>query len=160
MQPHEIISALQAPVEDRRPAMWAIEADERTEDIAAALAQAEHPHTRRLLADLLGVQASPAGVDALLAALDDAEGHVRSSAADALGKVFMAHPDAPEREAAAAALLARTAIEPATSTRTVLLTALGATRHQPARPVLDAALADGDERIAKAAAWALERLPD
>src|SRR4051812_16605414 len=121
MEPQEIISALEAPVEDRRPAMWAIEAEERPEDVAAALVSAENAHTRQLLADLLGFMAAPAGVGALIGALSDDEGRVRSSAADALGKIFMAQPDLPERERAGAALLARAEVEPAVSTRTMLL---------------------------------------
>ena len=81
--------------------MWAIEEDERPEDIAQALAIAEDPHTRQLLADLLGFQAAPAGVEALVTALSDDAGRVRSAAADALGKVFLSYPDLPERELAA-----------------------------------------------------------
>jgi HEAT repeat protein len=160
MQPEEIISALEAQVEDRRPTMWAIEEDERPEDVAQALTTAENAHTRQLLADLLGFQAAPAGVGALIAALSDVEGRVRSAAADALGKVFMSHPDLPEREAAGAALLARAEVEPAVTTRTVLLTALGTTRHEPGRAVLQSALADPDERIQKSARWALEHYPN
>src|SRR4051812_39246790 len=160
MQPREIISALEGPAEDRRPVMWAIEADERPEDLAEALATAENAHTRQLLADLLGFQAAPAGVAALIGALADEEGRVRSSAADALGKVFMSHPDRPEREAAGAALLARAEVEPAVTTRTVLLTALGTTRHEPGRATLQTALEDPDERIQKSARWALEHYPN
>ena len=160
MQPQEIISALQAPAEDRRPTMWAIEEDERPEDIAAALTTAEDPHTRQLLADLLGFQAAPTGVEALIAALSDEHGRVRSAAADALGKVFMSHPDLPEREAAGAALLARAGVEPEVTTRTVLLTALGTTRHEPGRATLQSALEDPDERIQKSARWALEHYPN
>src|SRR4051812_1451042 len=125
MQPHEIIQALDAPVADRRPLLWALEEQARAEDLAAALGEATDAHTRQLLADLLGFQAAPAGIDALIAALGDPEGRVRSAAADALGKIFMAHPDLPEREAAGAALLARLAVEPRRETRTVLLTAAG-----------------------------------
>src|SRR6476661_5875857 len=160
MQPQEIISALEAPVEDRRPAMWAIEEDERPEDVAQALTIAENAHTRQLLADLLGFQAAPAGVEALIAALSDPEGRVRSAAADALGKVFMSHPDLPEREAAGTALLARAEVEPEVTTRTVVLTALGTTRHEPGRAALQRALEDPDERIQKSARWALDHFPE
>jgi HEAT repeat protein len=160
MEPHEIISALEAPTEDRRPVFWALEEGERPEDLATALTQAEHAHTRQLLADLLGFQASPAGVEALIAALNDREAKVRSSAADALGKVFLEHPDLPVRDTAGAALLTHAEIEPETATRTVLLTALGTTRHEPGRATLQGALDDPDERIAKAAAWALVQFPD
>lgn len=160
MQPQEIISALEALAEDRRPTMWAIEEDERPEDIAQALAIAEDAHTRQLLADLLGFQAAPAGVKALVAALSDDTGRVRSAAADALGKVFLSYPDLPEREAAGAALLARTEAEPEVTTRTVLLTALGTTRYEPGRATLQRALEDPDERIQKSARWALAHYPN
>jgi HEAT repeat protein len=157
MEPNEIISALEAPAEDRRPLFWALEEGERTEDLATALTLAESAHTRQLLADLLGFQASPTGVDALLAALNDREPKVRSAAADALGKVFLEHPDLPERDTAGAVLLTRAEIEPETPTRTVLLSALGTTRYEPARATLQHAATDADERVAKAAAWALEQ---
>jgi biotin carboxylase len=160
MQPQEIISALQAPAEDRRPTMWAIEEDERPEDIAQALAIAEDPHTRQLLADLLGFQAAPAGVGALVTALSDDAGRVRSAAADALGKVFLSYPDLPEREAAGAALLARAEAESEVTTRNVLRTVLGTTRYEPGRATLHAALDDPDERIQKSARWALAHYPN
>jgi HEAT repeat protein len=157
MEPHEIIRALEAPAADRRPVFWALEEGERAEDLATALTLAEDAHTRQLLADLLGFQAAPGGVAALLAALNDREHKVRSSAADALGKVFLEHPDLPERDTAGAALLTHAEIEPETATRTVLLTALGTTRYEPARATLHSAAGDPDERIAKAAAWALDQ---
>ncbi|MDA0162328.1 HEAT repeat domain-containing protein [Solirubrobacter ginsenosidimutans] len=160
MNADQIIAALELPAKDRRPTLWAIEEDERPEDVAQALAIAEDAHTRQLLADLLGFQAAPAGVEALIAALSDVEGRVRSAAADALGKVFMSHPDLPEREAAGAALLARAGVEPEITTRTVLLTALGTTRHEPGRATLQRALDDPDERIQKSARWALEHYPN
>ena len=50
MEPHEIISALEAPAEDRRPVFWALEERERAEDLATALTLAETAHTRQLLA--------------------------------------------------------------------------------------------------------------
>ena len=160
LQPSEIIAALEAPADDRRPVMHSLREDAPAGALAAALAAAEAPDTRQLLADLLGFQAAPAGVGALIAALSDVEGRVRSAAADALGKVFMSHPELPEREAAGAALLARIEVEPEVTTRTVLLTALGTTRHEPGRAALQSALEDPDERIQKSARWALEHYPN
>jgi HEAT repeat protein len=155
MEPHEIIAALEAPTEDRRPLMAELRESAPPAALAAALAGGAEPHARQLLADLLGFQAAPAGVPALTAALSDPEPRVRASAADALGKVFLAHPEAPGREDAGAALLARWEAEPETPVRHMLAAALGATRHTPALPALEAAQEDADRGVRDAAAWAL-----
>ncbi len=156
MEPNEIIAALEAPTEDRRPLMAELRDDAPAEALAAALGDAATPHTRQLLADLLGFQAAPAGVPALTAALGDPELRVRSAAADALGKVYLAHPDAPGREAAGAALLAAFETEPEPPVRHMLAAALGATRHAAALPALrDAASGGSDAGLRDAAAWAL-----
>jgi len=157
MEPHEIIAALEAPAEDRRPLMADLRADAAPQALAEALASARSAHTRQLLADLLGFQAAPAGAAALTAALADDELRVRAAAADALGKVYLAHPDAPGREAAGAALLERWGVEPETAVRHMLAAALGATRHAPALPALRAAGEDGDRGTREAALWALEQ---
>jgi HEAT repeat protein len=124
-------------------------------ELAHALDVAANPHTRQLLADLLA--GSVDGVPALAAALDDPVRGVRASAADSLGKVFLAHPAAPGREAAGAALLARWHREPEASVKQMLAAALGATRYEPAREVLEAATRDAALR--DPAAWALTALP-
>jgi HEAT repeat protein len=155
MEPHEIIAALEAPTDDRRPLMAELREAAPAEALAAALAAAGTAHTRQLLADLLGFQAAPAGVAALTGALADPDLRVRASAADALGKVFLAHPDAPGREPAGAALLARWELEPETPVRHMLAAALGATRHAPALPALRSAAEDPDPGLRDAAGWAL-----
>jgi HEAT repeat protein len=155
MEPQEIIAALEAPAEDRRPLMNRLREDERSESLAAALAAASTPFTRQLLADLLGFQAAPEGAAALTLALADEDLRVRASAADALGKVFLSHPDAPGREDAGSALLARWEVEPETAVRHMLASALGATRYAPAVPVLQAAAGDPDPGVRDAVAWAL-----
>ena len=157
MQPAEIIAALEAPTEDRRALMWSLREDAPADALAAALAAAEEPDTRQLLADLLGFQAAPEGVPALIAALGDARSAVRSSAADALGKVFLSHPDAPGRDEAGAALLERWRAEERTPVRQMLAAALGATRHEPALGVLRAAAEDADPGLRDSARWALDR---
>jgi HEAT repeat protein len=158
MEPQEIIAALEAPAEDRRPLMDRLREDEQPERLAAALAAAPTPFTRQLLADLLGFQAAPEGSAALTLALADADLKVRASAADALGKVFLAHPEAPGREDAGAALLARFGAEPETAVKHMLAAALGATRYEPAAPALQAAAKDPDPGLRDAAEWALSRL--
>jgi hypothetical protein len=155
MEPHEIIAALEAPTEDRRPLMRELRENAPPDALAAALATAGEPHTRQLLADLLGFQAAPDGVAALTAALADPELRVRASAADALGKVFLTHPDAPGRDSAGAVLLARWEAEPETAVRHMLAAALGATRYAPAVPALEAAREDADRGVRDAASWAL-----
>jgi HEAT repeat protein len=155
MEPHEIIAALEAPTANRRPLMAALREDAAPDALAAALAATREPHTRQLLADLLGFQAAPQGVAALTAALSDAEPRVRASAADALGKVYLAHPDAAGRGEAGAALLARWEAEAETAVRHMLAAALGATRYAPALPVLQEAKDDPDRGLRDAATWAV-----
>jgi HEAT repeat protein len=157
MQPTEIIAALEAPTDDRRPVMWSLREDAPADALAAALAAAEAPDTRQLLADLLGFQAAPEGVPALIAALGDDASGVRSSAADALGKVFLSHPDAPGRDEAGAALLERWRAEDRTPVRQMLAAALGATRHEPALPSLREAAEADDAGLRDSARWALEQ---
>src|ERR1700748_2240527 len=136
MEPQEIIAALEAPAEDRRPLMWQLRDEESPAALAAALAAAPPPLPRQLLADLLGFQAAPEGAGALTLALADPNLKVRAAAADALGKVYLAHPDAPRREDAGAALLARLQAEDQLPVKHMLAAALGATRYAPALPVL------------------------
>jgi HEAT repeat protein len=155
-----IIAALEAPAEDRRPLMYELRREAPAEGLAAALRTAGNPHTRQLLADLLGFQAGPAGAGALTQALGDPEPKVRAAAADALGKVFLAHPDDAQREAAGAALLARWQDETAGPVRHMLAAALGATRHREAIPALEKARDDADAGVRESAAWALARLRD
>jgi HEAT repeat protein len=153
-----IIAALEAPVADRRPVMAALREEAAPDDLAAALRMAGGGHTRQLLADLLGFQAAPAGVPALTAALGDRESRVRAAAADALGKVVLAHPEDLQRDAAGAALLERWQDEPATAVRHMLAAALGASAHRPAIPALEAALQDPDRGVRDSARWALDLL--
>ena len=157
MQPAEIIAALEAPTDDRRAVMWELRDDAPAGALAAALASAEAPDTRQLLADLLGFQAAPEGVPALISALGDAQSGVRSSAADALGKVFLSHPDAPGRDEAGAALLERWRVEERAPVRHMLAAALGATRHEPALGALRQAAEDDDAGVRDSARWALEQ---
>jgi HEAT repeat protein len=155
MEPQEIIAALEAPAEDRRPLMARLREEESPDALAAALAAATTPFTRQLLADLLGFQAAPEGAGALTLALADPELKVRASAADALGKVYLAHPDAPGRADAGAALLARWRDETELPVKHMLAAALGATRYEPARGVLQDAARDQDAGLRDAAGWAL-----
>jgi HEAT repeat protein len=157
MHPSEIIAALEAPSDDPRAVMWSLREDAPAGALAAALEAAEVPDTRQVLADMLGFQAAPEGVPALISALGDAQSGVRSSAADALGKVFLTHPDAPRRDEAGAALLARWRVEDRTPVKHMLAAAMGATRHEPALPVLREAAQADDAGLRDSARWALEQ---
>jgi HEAT repeat protein len=158
MDPAGIIAALEAPTDDRTRVMDELEETAPADQLAAALRMAGTPFTRQLLADLLGFQAAPAGVPALVAALHDRERRVRSAAADALGKVFLAHPSDPQRASAGDALLERWQDEPAVTVRQMLAAALGATQNRAAIPALEEALGDPDAGVQRMARWALDRL--
>jgi HEAT repeat protein len=157
MDPASIIAALEAPTDDRSQVMYELEETAPADQLATALRMAGAPLTRQLLVDLLGFQAAPAGVPALIAALQDREQKVRSSAADALGKVFLTHPDDPQRAAAGDALLERWQDEPAVTVRQMIAAALGATRNRAAVPALEAALQDPDDGVRAMARWALDQ---
>ncbi len=89
MEPTEVIAALEAPTDDRRRVMWSLREDAPAEALAAALAAAEEPNTRRLLADLLGFQAAPEGIPALPVlreAAEDEDAGLRDSARWALDR--------------------------------------------------------------------------
>src|SRR4051812_28565542 len=147
MNADEIIAALEAPVEQRRPVMDALEADAPVEDLVAALRTADQPFTRTLLSGMLGRRATPESLSALVDALADPHPRVRAVAGDAVGLVLRAHPDAPGREAAGRTLVERWAVEPERDVRTTLIAAMGPARHAPAWRVLEAALDDPDDLI-------------
>jgi len=156
----EIIARLEEPTEDRRPLMGALRDQAATEALVGALAAADSPFTRRLLADLLGERGDADAAEPLAAALDDPDDGVRASAADALGKVFMAEePPGPEvAQRVGGAMLARFEAEPSASVRRMLASAVGAARYEPAIPALRAAR-DGDDRsLAYSAGWGLHWL--
>src|SRR4051794_160736 len=113
MEPSELIDALQhTPPGVYRDLIDVLQFDVSPETLVAALAVAPDSGTRQTLLDVLGSRGAPEAVDALIGALSDPTSSVRASAADALGKVFLLHPDAPGRERAGAALLARWEVEP------------------------------------------------
>jgi HEAT repeat protein len=156
----EIVARLEEPAPDGRAVMWDLRENAPDEALLAAFAAAERPHTRRLLADLLGFRAVTAAAAPLAAALDDPDEGVRAAAADALGKVFMADepPGSEVARRVGAAMLARFEAEPSAAVRRTLASAVGAARYEPAIPALRAAL-DGDDRsLAYSAGWGLHWL--
>jgi HEAT repeat protein len=156
MDTAEVIAALEAPSADRRPLMRELEEDAPHVALAGALA-AEVPLTRQLAADILGRRAEIESAAALLAAIRDPDPGVRASAADALGKVMLAHGpySAP---GAGPALLAAYDDEDHAGVRHMLAAALGAARHREAIPLLRAAAGSDDRGLALAAQWALEQM--
>lgn len=157
MDAADVIAALQAPTDDRRPLMDELQARAPAGALAGALASAEQPLARQLAADLIGRRAEAEDAGALLQALHDPEPGVRASAADALGKVMLAHGSdtAPE---AGVALLTAYQSEDDPGVRHMLAAALGASGHREAIPLLRAAAASEDRGLALAAQWALDRL--
>jgi HEAT repeat protein len=156
MDTAEVIAALEASTADRRPLMKQLEADAPCASLVGAL-DAEVPLTRELAADILGRRADIESAGALLAAIRDPDAGVRSSAADALGKVMLTHgPDS--APGAGPALLAAYDAEDEPGVRHMLVAALGASRHREAIPLLRAAVTSEDRGLAGAAQWALEQL--
>jgi HEAT repeat protein len=120
-----VILSLEAPTADRRPKMWRMRYQAMPHVLAAALDLAEQSLTRQLIADLLGFQAAPQGVPPLLRALRDPSAGVRSSAADALGKImWMRGPES--APGAAEALRGALQDESDPAMRRMLESALGA----------------------------------
>ena len=156
MDSAEVIAALSAPSADRRSLMRRLEEDAPGDALTGALA-AEVPLTRQLAADILGRRAEIESAAALLSAIHDPDAGVRASAADALGKVMLAHGSA-SVPGAGPALLAAYAAEPDAGVRHMLIAALGAARHREAIPLLRAAAGSDDRGLALAARWALEQL--
>lgn len=119
------------------------------QEIVAVLQRTTEPASRHLLCYVVGERRLTSAVPLLIGYLADTEVHVRSSAADALGKI--GDPRAGE------ALYHRfTEEETDQGVRTMLAAALGAVGYQPAIPTLIEALSyDGPEALRGTAAWAL-----
>ena len=137
--------------------MWDLRENAPEDALLGAFAAAERPHTRRLLADLLGFRAVTAAAEALAAALYDPDEGVRASAADALGKLFMAD-EPPPADRVGAVMLARFESDPSAAVRRTLASAVGAARYEPAIPALRAARDSDDRSLAYAAGWGLHWL--
>jgi HEAT repeat protein len=156
MDADDVIAALNAPTPDGRPLMRQLEEEAPCDALFGALA-AEVALTRQLAADLLGRRAEVDGAGALMAAIRDPESGVRSSAADALGKIMLTHgPDSVP--GAGPALLAAYGAEDRPGPRHMLAAALGAAHYREAIPLLRAAAGSEDRALAQAAQWALEQL--
>lgn len=143
--------------------MRQLEAEALLTTLVEALATAQVPFTRRLIADILGFRQERDAAIPLLRALSDPDADVRAAAADALGKVLMAHgPECAPN--AGPALMSAFAIEPSAGARAMMAAAMGPAGYREAIPLLRAARRAGDGPndggLALTAAWALEQLQD
>src|SRR5206468_643866 len=118
---------------------------------------ASSPLTKQLLCDLLGQRAAVSALPALIDRLSDRSPKVRSSAADAVGKIHMLRKaELLARYGAGEAIAARLERERDPAVRSTLIAAAGATLHRGSMDVIRRA-AD-DPRYATVASWALSRL--
>jgi HEAT repeat protein len=156
----DVLDALGRPSADGWALMDQLLEDASTGALVDALGRAGDTSTRRALADLLGFRGDASAAEPLADLLDDPDEGVRASAADALGKVFMADPPPPPDAArrVGAAMLARFEAEQSLPVLTTLASALGASRYEPALPALRAARESGERSLARQAAWGLHWL--
>jgi HEAT repeat protein len=119
-------------------------------ELCRALESCSKSHTRQILCDVLGFRHAKSAVSPLLLCLDDAEASVRSSAADALGKIGDPR--------AGAALMKRFEQENVIAVRRTLAVALGAVGCKLAVPLLINCLTEDDLSLRGCAAWSLGML--
>lgn len=135
--------------------------DEPLGTVIAALRTARDPVSRQVLCDVLGDRKEEDSIPALLERLDDPAVGVRSSAADALGKVFgyvdVPPPPARRREALEA-LLVRWEVEESDDVRSTLAQTLALLGDPSVRPLLEAAADHPDRRVRGQARWGLDHL--
>jgi len=129
-------------------------ANARSADLLDALGRASDPFVRQILCDICGFAETQEALPTLIALLEDPSPGVRSSAADAIGKIG-ASRDAPddELEAAGVALLARFHMEPAVGMRRIMAVGLSGVRYRPALPALREA-AEHDEAMRRIVGYA------
>jgi HEAT repeat protein len=149
----EIVEAIERP-EGSVP-LHVLEAAQ-LEDLVAALAAAEEEGTRTTLCVVLGNRGDREAAPSLISALGDAKWKTRAAAADALGKIGLRlrRDGRPVPDEIGAALMKRW--QPGESSW--FLAALGATRYEPAEPLLIESLEHHDFDVRSAAAWGLGEL--
>ncbi len=120
-------------------------ANARPADLLEALAAASEPRVRQIICDICGFAGAQEALPALVAALDDPSAGVRSSAADAIGKLGASRSEADgELEAAGVALLRRLHAESDPGIRRAMAVGLSGVRYEPALPAMREA-AEHDE---------------
>jgi HEAT repeat protein len=116
-------------------------------ELCRALELCSKAHTRQVLCDALGFRHAKTAVPLLVQCLEDSASGVRSSAADALGKIGDPR--------AGTALMHHFQQEIELPVRRTLACALGAVGCKPAIPLLIDCLRDSDTGMRGSAAWAL-----
>jgi HEAT repeat protein len=145
--PDEIVTRLTKRTANRIPAYQAIEHTARTRALVAVLESETSDDVKGMVAYMLGDRRDRKAIPALLSLLGHPNPSVRSTAADALGKLGGLTLGPP--------LLAALEREPDGPTRQMLTSALGATGFRPATPALVVGLSSGDEKERAMAAWSL-----
>lgn len=155
--PEQIVQRLEEPTPDRRPLVRTIQQQADIVDIIAALRL--HPRaalTRAILCDILGYRPDSRSIPILVRTLRDRSARVRSAAADSLGKLALAGMTDPG--VGPAVLDAYLRYRRPDGRPQIMLAAMGATKHEPAVPVLVTALAAANPTTRQVAAWALMTL--
>lgn len=116
-------------------------------ELCRALEFCSKAHTRQVLCDVLGFRHAKSAVPLLVQCLEDSASGVRSSAADALGKIGDLR--------AGAALMNHFQQETELPVRRTLACALGAVGCKPAIPLLIDCLRGSDLSLRGCAAWSL-----
>jgi len=145
-----ITELLEQQAPDGRPTFNWLREQAPEAELVAALRAAQASMTRHLLCDLLGYREVASGVPVLLGCLADHDVGVRGAAAEALMNIFSAHPEQATPEAREA-LMQRWELEEHDEIRRTLVLALGAARHGPFAPTLEALLDDPDKLMRKVA---------
>jgi HEAT repeat protein len=142
-----IIQLLEVSTDDRRPVVKLVSKNASITELVIAL-QNSTGLVRQILCDILGERQEQLAIPVLINCLNDTSPGVRSSTADALGKIG--------DSSAGEALLKRfDGTEKDTGVRQMLGIALGAVGYKPAIPFLIQALKDTDTTLRGCAAWSL-----
>lgn len=152
-----IVAELERPVGNRIPLMDRLRRSAKIADLIEALQLASSTLTKQLLCDLLGQRSAVSALPALIGKLSDRSPRVRSSAADAIGKIHIRRAIEPlARYRAGDAIASRLDRERDPSVRSTLIAAAGATLHRGSIDVIRQSASD--PRYATVASWALGRL--
>jgi HEAT repeat protein len=141
----DIIQLLETPSTTFPQLRWRKQAS--VKELRRALELCSKAHTRQVLCDVLGFRHAKSAVPLLLQCLEDSASGVRSSAADALGKIGDLR--------AGAALMHHFQQETELPVRRTLACALGAVGCKPAIPLLIDCLRHGDVGLRGCSAWSL-----
>lgn len=123
----------------------------RVKHLIQALHSSSTSRQRETLCYVLGKRCAKSALRLLIECLNDSSNHVRSEAAQALGRIGL--------PIAGPALYERYLIEEKPGTKSNLAAALGEVKYQPAIPALIKALKDPDRRVWNSAAESIPYIP-